>query len=103
MLSPRYKTREEYVRMREDALRRYPKETIRALAKEYGITERTIRQWVRDAGLPRRGGGRPNPHADKAEDVLKLYGGGASYPEIIEQLGVTRSFITKTVREARKA
>lgn len=99
----RYKTPEEYGRIREQVLQRYPNESGVSLAREFGITTRTIRQWVHDADLPRKKGGRPNPHAEKTAEVLRMYGAGANYAEIKQALNVSKDFVAKVIREAKEA
>ena len=77
--------------------------TIAQLAARYGVGTSTVRQWLQNAGIPRRLPGRPS-QAPGREELVRLYvAEGLSTTQIGQRYGVSQPTALRWLRAAEVA
>jgi transposase len=75
--------------------------TIAQLAARYGVGTSTVRQWLQNAGIPRRPPGRRPSQAPDRQELVRLYvAEGLSTTEIGQRYGVSQQTALRWLRHA---
>jgi transposase len=75
--------------------------TIARLAARYGVGTSTVRQWLQNAGIPRRLPGRRPSQAPSREELVRLYvAEGLSTTQIGQRYGVSQPTALRWLRAA---